>query len=175
MRAHITRRFRFRRSEWRPVLVLAISLCMLAIPATASGYGSERHASLTATTGAQSDSSQPISGPDYSSVNASVPADSATGGSTGSSRPISGPDYSSVNASVPAVSDSRGRQVADSDLSSLNAIAGAPAQVASSPDDAGDGFHWGDAALGAGVALSVVALCGAALFSARRRTTVSPA
>lgn len=167
MRAHITIKSRSRRSAWKRALVLAVSACALAIPASASGYGSERHASLTADTGA---SSQPIGSSDYSSLNASAPPASDSGGGQAV-------EYTSVNASTPPVSESGQRAVA-SGLSSLNAIAGSPGQptaVSSPPADDGDGFHWGDAALGAGAALSIVALGGAALFTARRRTTVSPA
>jgi hypothetical protein len=43
-----------------------------------------------------------------------------------------------------------------------------------SPSNSGDGFDWGDAALGAGAAMALVALSGAALFAVRRRPGVTP-
>jgi hypothetical protein len=59
----------------------------------------------------------------------------------------------------------------------LNAISGSPADeptlVSGSPS-AGDPFDWGDAALGAGITMAMVAIGGAALLTLRRRTAVSP-
>ena len=160
MRAHITIKSQSRRSAWNRVLVLAISVCALAIPASAGAKA------VDATTGASSDSSQPIGGGDYSSVNAIAPATSEPGSRTGTEL-------------GQAVGEPGGPKGSDSVQSSLNAIAGSPAgaltAVSSPPADSGDGFDWGDAALGAGAALSLAALGGAALFTARRRTTVSPA
>jgi hypothetical protein len=44
-----------------------------------------------------------------------------------------------------------------------------PTVVSDSPSYSGDGFDWGDAAVGAGAAMALVALGGAALFTVRRR------
>jgi hypothetical protein len=159
MRAHITIMSpRSRRSARTRVLVLAISVCALAIPASAG-------AKVYTTSGGSSDSSQPVDTQNYSSVNAIAPA-SDTGSRTGTEL-------------GQAVEEPSGPNGFDSGHSSLNAIAGSlratPTAVSSSPSDTGDGFDWGDAALGAGAALSLAALAGAALFTARRRTTVSPA
>jgi hypothetical protein len=101
----------------------------------------------------------------YSSPNA------ITGGSDDSGQAVSGQDYSSLNAISPPVSES------SSGYSSLNATTGpSPAQptFASGSPSANDGFQWGDAALGAGMALALVAFGGAALLTVRRRTAVSP-
>jgi hypothetical protein len=65
-----------------------------------------------------------------------------------------GADYSSVSAIPPPTSE--------------------PTVASDSPSDSGDGFDWGDAALGAGAAMAVVALGGAVLFTVRRRPGVSP-
>ena len=77
---------------------------------------------------------------------ASVPTDSV--------QPPHGADYSSV-----AITGS------DTEGSAL---------VASSPADSSDGLDLGDAALGAGAAMALVALGGAVLVTIRRRPGVSP-
>lgn len=54
---------------------------------------------------------------------------------------------------------------------------GQSSQFASSPSVAAsssDGFDWGDAALGAGAAVALIALGGVGLQAVRRRTPVSP-
>jgi hypothetical protein len=43
-----------------------------------------------------------------------------------------------------------------------------------SPASGDDGFDWASAAIGAGVAMAIAALGGAAFLTVRRRTTVSP-
>src|SRR5262245_65460905 len=60
-----------------------------------------------------------------------------------------GADYSSLSASPPPTSEAT--------------------VVSGSPSDSGDGFDWGDAALGAGAAMALIAVSGAVLFTAPRR------
>jgi hypothetical protein len=101
----------------------------------------------------------------YSSPNA------ITGASDDSGHAVSGQDYSSLNATVPPVSEP------SSGYTSLNATTGpSPIQptFASGSPSGNDGFQWGDAALGAGAAMALVAFGAAALLTVRRRTTVSP-
>jgi hypothetical protein len=78
----------------------------------------------------------------------------------------------SPNDSTPPVSEPS----TASGYSSLNATTGpSPDQptFVSSPAS-GDEFDWGDAALGAGAAMALVAFGGAALLTVRRRTAISP-
>jgi hypothetical protein len=65
-----------------------------------------------------------------------------------------GADYSSFSATPPPTSE--------------------PTVASDSPSDSGDGFDWGDAALGAGAAMALIALSGAVLLTVRRRPGVSP-
>ena len=65
-----------------------------------------------------------------------------------------GADYSSLGATPPPMSE--------------------PTVASASPSNSGDGFDWGDAALGAGAAMALIALSGAVLFTGRRRPGVSP-
>jgi hypothetical protein len=148
MRAHtITIMFRRRRSARRAVaLVLAVG--SLAIPATAAAYTSPN-----AIAGGSEQSAQPAEGPDQSSLNAIT---QESGESSASSGLVSA---HRVDPGHPA-------------YSSLNPIA--PADV-SSPASTDDGFDWSSAVVGAGVATAFLGLGGAALLTARRRTTVSPA
>lgn len=158
MRAHnITTITRPRRKARRRALGLALGIAALVIPASASAF---------ATTG------------DYSSVN------SITGESSDSSHPAGGSDYSSVNSISPPASEpsspsgSGGSQSTDSGYSSVNAISGAPASeptlVTGSPAGTSDGFDWVSAAVGAGAAMALAALAGAALLTVRRRPPVAP-
>jgi hypothetical protein len=99
-----------------------------------------------------------------------------TGGSDDSSQPQGAPDYSSVN-SISGSTDVSSQTAPSSDYSSLNSISGSPSDTptfVSGAPSAGDQFDWGDAALGAGVALALAAFGGAALLSVRRRTAMSP-
>jgi hypothetical protein len=180
MRAHtITTKTRPSRNARYRVLGLVLGICALAIPATASAYTDRGgYSSANAITGGSSDSSQPVGDSDYSSVN------SIAGGSSESS------DSSSDLAlrrdgskAVPFVAQVRTQSGAGSPgvepgQSSLNAITGPPASeptvVAGSPADTADGFDWGDAALGAGAAMALASLGGAAFLTVRRRTAVSP-
>jgi hypothetical protein len=99
-------------------------------------------------------------------------ADAIAAGLEESSQSSSGSDYSSLNATTPPVSEPR----SGSGYTSLNATTGpspdAPTFVSSPASD--DGFDWGDAALGAGAAMALVAFGGSALLTVRRRTAISP-
>jgi hypothetical protein len=100
-------------------------------------------------------------------------ADAIAAGLEESSQSTSGSDYSSLNATTPPVSEPS----TGSGYTSLNATTGpSPDQptFASGSPSANDGFQWGDAALGAGAALALVAFGGAALLTVRRRTAISP-
>src|SRR5215218_10586296 len=96
-------------------------------------------------------SAQPIEG-GYSTVNA------ITGGSNDSSQPVGGSDYSSLNSISPPASEPSspsGSPTGSSGYSSLNAVSGPSAEeptFASGSPSTGDQFDWGDAALGAGSA-----------------------
>jgi hypothetical protein len=82
-----------------------------------------------------------------------------------------GADYSSLSASAaPQVPHG-------ADYSSLSATPppmSEPTIASDSPSASADGFDWGDAALGAGAAMALIALSGAVLFTVRRRHSVSP-
>jgi hypothetical protein len=100
-------------------------------------------------------------------------ADAIAAGLEESTQSTSGSDYSSLNATVPPVSEPS----TGSGYTSLNATTGpSPIQptFASGSPSANDGFQWGDAALGAGAAMALVAFGGAALLTVRRRTAISP-
>ena len=74
------------------------------------------------------------------------------------------PDHNALNESLGPVSRSPG----------VTGVEAPPIPPAGVSPVSSDGFDWADAALGAGVAMALVALGGAALLTARRRTTVSP-
>ena len=154
MRAHtITIMSRRRRRMRRRAIALVLAVCALAIPASASAYSSPN-----AITGGSEQSSQPAEGSGQSSVNA------ITQGPTGSSAPSGlasahrvdpgNPGYSSLNATVPPPTVE-------------------PAVASSSPST-GDGFDWLSAVIGAGAAMALVALGGAAFLTLRKRTAVAP-
>jgi hypothetical protein len=143
MRAHtITTMRRPRRNSWCRALALALGVCALAIPASASGAS------------------------EYSSVNA------ITGGSSDSNRPAGVADHAPLNAIAhpPEPSGSGESQSVGPGTSSLNATVGPPPSTSgsASPIGSADGFHWGDAALGAGAAMALVALGGAVFLTVRR-------
>jgi hypothetical protein len=100
-------------------------------------------------------------------------AEAIAAGLEESSQSSGGSDYSSLNATTPPVSEPS----TDSGYSSLNAVTGPTPDeptFVSSPAS-GDEFDWGDAALGAGAAMALVAFGGAAaLLTVRRRTAISP-
>ena len=146
MRAHtVTNMFRRQRSPRRAAAIL-LAACSLAIPASAAAYTSPN-----AITGGSEQSSQPAEGSGQSSLNA------ITQGSSTPSAPSSVQSAHQVDPGNPAY---------------LSATAG-EADVSSSSAD--DGFDWSSAVVGAGAAMALLALGGAAFLTARRRTTVSPA
>lgn len=161
MRAHIiTTTTRPRRSA-RRVLPLVLGICALAIPATASA--SPQYSSVNSITGGSSERTatelgQAVGEPG-DGFQTSVSA--ITGGSSESSSENPG-----------------GSPAADSGYSSLNATAGPPASqptvLAGSPADPAEGFDWASAGVGAGAAMALAALSGAAFLTVRRRTAVSP-
>ena len=155
MRAHITTTTmsRRRRRARRRAIALALAVCSLAIPASAGAYSSPN-----AITGGAEQSSQPAEGSGESSVNA------ITQGSTGSSAPSSVQSAHRVDPGQPA-------------YSSLNATTPPPADepaVAPSSPSTGNGFDWSSALVGAGSAIALVALGGAAFLTVRRQREVSP-
>jgi hypothetical protein len=102
-----------------------------------------------------------------------------TGGGSDSDQPAGGSNYSSVNATAPPASEpsSGGSADVDPGYSSLSAISGAPASeptLVSGPSGTDDGFDWASAAIGAGAAMALVALSGAAFLTVRRHKAVSP-
>jgi len=146
MRAHttITTMSRRSRQRRRRALALAIGVCALVIPSSASA--------------------------NLGSV--SLPSDDSATNSADES------GYSSPNSIVgPSTSEPAGSS-GDSTYSSVNAITGAPTGTptlaSSPPSSSGDGFDWASALIGAGAAMALAALGGAALLTARRRGTVTP-
>jgi len=149
MRAHtITTKSRPTRKARYSVLALALGVCALAIPATASGG-----------------STQPEDGGAVAAGNAHrTPTELAQ--TTAAGEP----------------SGSSGSGVVDSSDASPNTIlrgahepsTAEPTFVADSAGTTGEGFDWASAAVGAGAAMALVALAGAALLTARRRAPVSP-
>ena len=152
MRARtITTTTRRRRRARRRLIALALGVCALATPASAGAF-------------------YLVDG-DHKSA-AAVSADESSGSGFSSPNAIVGP---SSDSDVLLRGDGSDR---GADYSSLNAITGAPAGeptlVSSPPVSATGGFQWGDAALGAGAAMVLVALAGTVLFTVRRRPGVSP-
>lgn len=140
---------RFRPKRTARLVVLALGICTLAIPASATAYS------------------------DYTTVNA------LGGDASESSQPAGGSDYSSVNSIAPPASEpgSSGSQGVDSGYSSVNAISGSPADAptfVSAAPGTDEGFDVPSALVGAGAALALAALGTAALLTTRRRTTISP-
>ena len=110
------------------------------------------------------------SGGDYSR------ADAIAAGLEESGQSANGSDYSRRLTRRPHTTGQRG-EYRPSGYTSLNATIGpSPVQptFASGSPSANDGFQWGDAALGAGAAIALVAFAGAALLTVRRRTAISP-
>jgi hypothetical protein len=181
MRAHnITTTTRRRRRGRRRVIALALGVCALAIPASASAYTDpgSGYASANAITGGSEQSSQPPGDSDHSSVNAITggsddPGQSAGAAAAGNARRTSTElGQSTAGSQSASVQPPHG-----ADYSSVSAITGPssePTLVSGSPASAADGFDWGDAALGAGATIALVALGGAALVAVRRRAAMSP-
>jgi hypothetical protein len=137
------------RRSW--LIALAVGICILAIPSSASAFYGSNPDSGAAGGGPAPETVSKDSGlviPDHTSLNASL----------NDSSQVSAPDR-------------------DSGYASLNAVTGGtdpePTLVSSS-SAAGDPFDWGDAALGAGVAMALFTLGAAAVLTVRRRTAVSP-
>jgi hypothetical protein len=160
MRTHITTTTKYRPRRKARHVVLALAVCALAVPAIANAQPID---SDSVDTG-------------YSSVNA------ISGDSTDPNKPVGGSEYSSVNSIAPPAS-SGGSQDIGAGYSSLNAITAATASehrlVSGAPADtsdgfASDGFDWVSALVGAGAAMALAALGGAALLTVRRRTPVPP-
>jgi hypothetical protein len=145
-----------RRRARHIVLALALGVCALAIPAIASAQPID-YSSVNAISGDSSDPSQPVGGSDYSSVN-SITADSRESSAPG--EPVNAnrvdPTYSSLNAITEAPSDE-------------------PTFASDSLTSGGDEFNWGDAAIGAGAAMALLALGGAVFLTVRRPKSVQPA
>jgi hypothetical protein len=137
MRAHTTIISRRRRkARRRRAVALALGICALAIPASASADPSTyQDYSMNATTPPESEPSQP-------------------GGGSGGS-----PDVSSGYAAH---------------TTGIGSSSGEPTVVSASPAKTPEGFDWASAAVGAGAAMALVALGGAALLTVRRRTAISP-
>jgi hypothetical protein len=160
MRAH-TSTARPRRKARSVILALALTVCALAIPASANAQPIDSGPSELSDTG-------------YSSVNA------ISGDSSDSGQPGGGSDYSSLNSIAPPTTPggSGASQDVSPGYSSLNAISGppteAPTLVSTSSGGSGEGFDWPSALVGAGVALALAALGSAALLTVRRRSAISP-
>jgi hypothetical protein len=170
MRAHTittTIKTRSRTNARYGILALAVGICTLAIPVSASADPSASgYSRADAIAAGLEESSQPAADSGYSSVKPGVS------------------NYSSVNSITPPATEpsspstSSGSPTVNSGYSSLNAISGAPASeptvVSRSPADPADGFDWASAGVGAGAAMALLALGGAAFLTVRRRTAVSP-
>ena len=174
MRAHmITTITRPRRSA-RHVLPLALGICALAIPATASA--SPQYSSVSSITGgSEKESSQPVGSSDYSSASAITGGSSESSSENPGGSPAADSGYASLNATTePPASE----PTVASRYASLNATAGPPASeptvLSGSPADPADGFDWASAGVGAGAAMALLALSGAAFLTVRRHTAVSP-
>jgi hypothetical protein len=163
----ITMSRRRRSARRRRALALALGVCALAIPATASASPVDNYSSVNATTGAPSESSEPIDGWSYSTLQSNAPKNKAWAG---------------LNAGAPPANEASGSGGSpDSGVyTSPNAILGSdglgePTATASgSPTATGEGFDWASAVLGAGAAMALIALGGAAVLTFRRRTTIEP-
>jgi hypothetical protein len=108
-----------------------------------------------------------------------IPASASADPSTGGSPYEVGPDYATPNAilgsdyATNAIELDRHRAaVAAADV--WSAGLGEPTPVAGSQASADEGFDFASAAVGAGAAMALVALGGAALLTVRRRAAVSP-
>jgi hypothetical protein len=156
MRAHtITTISRGRRSaRRRRAIALALGICALAIPAAASA------APIDAGAIAGEESGQSADGAGASLYANPTTPNATLGEESGQS--ADGAGYSAyANPTTP------------------NATLGAdglgePTLLTGSPTATSDGFDWVSALVGAGAAMSLVALGGAALLTVRRRAPVPP-
>jgi hypothetical protein len=158
MRSHtISITTRPRRNVWRLAVALGLGICALAIPSTVSASPAGGYSSVNSLTGGSAESSQASARADYSSVS-SITGGQNESSSTGSQQAVE-PGYSSPTAISGPLPD--------------RFTVASPA--VEPPASSGEGFDWPSAAIGAGAAMALVALGGAALLTLRRRTTVSPA
>lgn len=97
-----------------------------------------------------------------------IPASASAAPQSAASQVPHGANYSSVGAIPPQKSEPT-VVVLRRDGSQAE-----PTVVSDSPSYPGDGFDWGDAAVGAGAAMALVALGGAVLFTVRRRPAGLP-
>ena len=174
MRAHsITIMSRRRRRARRRAIALVLAVCALAIPASASAYSSPN-----AITGGTEQSSQPVGGSDYSSVNSVAPPSESSSAGGGSAAAAGHAQRTPTELGQTTATASGGFADVDPGYSSLNATTGQPTGeptlASGSPSGGGQGFDWSSALVGAGSAMALVALSGAAFLTVRRRTEVSP-
>ena len=151
--------------------MITIGICALAIPAGASADPLVDGWSYNAISeDRSSDSGPPVDGWSYNSISKGSSDSSQPSSDSGkpvdgySGKPVDGWSYPTLNPGLSPTgqpspqSGSNGSPVVDS---------GAPAGTT-------DGFDTGSAAVGAGIALALVALGGAALLTLRRRTPMTP-
>jgi hypothetical protein len=152
----ITTTNRPRPSAWHRALVLALAVCSLVVPATASAAPP---------------------GPSVSGLSGAPP--SSSDGSADSLEQRTAIELGqAVGEPGERSSPSDGAADSGSGYSSLTAITGAPASeptlVSGGPGDPADGFDWGSAAVGAAAVLALGAFGGAVLLTVRRRTATAP-
>jgi hypothetical protein len=160
---------RRRKARRHRALALALGVCALAVPASAGAVPIDAGPSVNATehedsasipgfgtaiTRSEMDKRDPPSMPGFGTAITRSETDKAEPGG------LAGSSY--ADPAIP------------------NATLGAdgvvePTLVTGSPASADDGFDWASGAVGAGAAMTLVALGAAALLTVRRRTTVSPA
>jgi hypothetical protein len=75
------------------------------------------------------------------------------------------PDHTALNESLAPLSGSQ----------NPGGTGNTPTTIVYDSPSAGDGFDWADAALGAGLAMALITIGGAAVITVRRRTGASPA
>jgi hypothetical protein len=171
------------------VAVLVVSAIAPAAPAAAGVYGplteSPQNAPRNDSNAQRNQSS------DYGSVNAIVPPVSEPSSAEptyASANAITGPPASEPSSAEPtyasanAITGPPSGEPANSDAvlirdgsQAVPFVANVGPEAAASAGDSGDGFDWGDAALGAGAAMAGLFGIGAAvLLATRRRTGMSP-
>jgi hypothetical protein len=176
MRGHTTIISRGRRrARRRRALGLALGICALAIPASASADPSTNdYSSVNAISGDPSESSEPGRG------GGAVAAGNAHRTPTElAQRTRPGQFVGPYDPSPPGGGPVGSPYSGGPEYATPNSILGSDglgelAPVTGSPATSGEGFDWPSAAVGAGAAMALVALGGAALLTVRRRTTVSP-
>jgi hypothetical protein len=146
------------------VFALALGVCALAIPATASAAGG--YSLANAITGGSSDSTQPSGGDSVAVANAHrTPSELAQTTAAGEPSGSGGSPQVDAGSTAPNAILSGAHEPSTAE----------PTFVSDSTGTTSDGFDWASAALGAGTAtLVALALAGGALLTIRRRTAVSP-